>query len=224
MRMLLLALLALVACTALVSTDVDSSLRCTACPEAQVVRIIDGDTLDTSRGRVRLFGVDTPERGQRRATEATERLRELAGDTVRLENGPRLIGPFGRRLVYVYTVEGVSIDATLIAEGLATAWTRDGQHRERLVGLEREAQIGLKPNTAVEDCPIGRSVDFWASSSRRHAQYLVYLMCGDYPFDMMFHPTRPRDRWSSVDICRAKAKGWACKTELVNAKPRFSVA
>ena len=55
-----------------------------------------------------------------------------------------------------------------------------------LVGLEREAQIGLKPNTAVEDCPIGRSVDFWASSSRRHAQYLVYLMCGDYLFDTKF--------------------------------------
>lgn len=82
----------------------------------------------------------SPERGQRCATEATERLRELAGDAVRLEDGPRLIGPYGRRLAYVYTHDGASIDEVLIAEGLAAAWTRDGQLRDMLVGLEREAQ------------------------------------------------------------------------------------
>lgn len=108
---------------------------------AMVVNVIDGDTLDTSRGRVRLVGVDTPERGQRCAVEATDRLRALAGDTVRLEDGPRLIGPFGRRLAYVYTEDGASIDEALIRDGLATAWTRDGQHRGYLVGLEREAQM-----------------------------------------------------------------------------------
>jgi len=124
-----------------VSTDVDNPLRCADCPAVQVVRIIDGDTLDTSKGRVRLFGVDTPERGERCATEATERLRQLAGDTVRLEDGPRLTDTYGRTLAYVYTVDGISIDAALIREGFATAWTRDGQHRDMLVGLEREAQI-----------------------------------------------------------------------------------
>ena len=55
-----------------------------------------------------------PERGQRCATEATERLRELAGDTVRLEDGPRLTDTYGRTLAYVYTVDGISIDAVLI--------------------------------------------------------------------------------------------------------------
>ena len=38
--------------------------------------------------RVRLFGVDTPEQGERCYSEATERLKELAGDTVRVELGP----------------------------------------------------------------------------------------------------------------------------------------
>ena len=47
---------------------------------------------------------------------------------------------FGRILAYVYTADGISIDAALIREGLATAWTRDGQHRDYLVGLEREAR------------------------------------------------------------------------------------
>ncbi len=59
-------------------TLAETSVQCADCPVAQVVRIIDGDTLDTSKGRVRLFGVDTPERGERCASEATERLREPA--------------------------------------------------------------------------------------------------------------------------------------------------
>lgn len=122
MRLLALGLfLAFAACT---NNAADTALRCANCPEVQVVRIIDGDTLDTTRGRVRLFGVDTPEPGQFCATEATERLRALAGDVVRLEDGPRLIGPYGRRLAYVYTHDGASIDEVLIAEGLATAWGR----------------------------------------------------------------------------------------------------
>ena len=100
-------------------------------------RVIDGDTLDTPSGRVRLFGIDTPELGEACATEATNRLSELAGDSVRLEDGPRLFDQFGRRLAYVYTEDGLSIDEILIREGLGTAWTEDAQHRDYLVGLER---------------------------------------------------------------------------------------
>ena len=105
-----------------------------------MVRIIDGDTLDTSRGVIRLYGVDTPEVGQRCAKEATERFRDLAGDTIRIKVGPRTADQYGRMLAYVYTQDGISIDEVLIREALATAWKRDGQHRDYLVGLEREAQ------------------------------------------------------------------------------------
>ena len=102
--------------------------------------MIDGDTLDTSRGRVRVFGVDTPERGERCASEATDWLRELASNSVRLEDGPRLTDRYDRISAYVSTADGISIDATLIAVGLATAWTRDGQHRDVLVGPENDAR------------------------------------------------------------------------------------
>ena len=128
--------LALSACAGIEATI----LRCDACAEAQVIRVIDGDTLDTDRGRVRLFGVDTPERGERCASKASERLRKLVGDSVRLEDGPRSTDQGGRLLAYVYTENGLSVDEILIREGLATAWTRDGQHRDLLVSLEREAK------------------------------------------------------------------------------------
>ena len=68
-----------------------------------VKRVIDGDTLDTSLGRVRIFGADAPERLEVCSKEATNAMRYLAGAQVRLERGPRTTDEFGRELFYVYT-------------------------------------------------------------------------------------------------------------------------
>ena len=59
---------------------------------------------------------------------------------MRLEHGPRLQDDLGRRLAYLYTADGLSIDVLMIGEGLAEAWTRDGQHRDTLVALEESAR------------------------------------------------------------------------------------
>ena len=112
-----------------------------SCEALTVDRVIDGDTLDLVNGaRVRLYGIDTPERGEPCYAEATDRLRQLAGATVRLESGPRATDSYGRRLAYAFTAEGFSIDVILIGDGLAEAWRRDGQHRDTLVGLEQSAR------------------------------------------------------------------------------------
>ena len=84
--------------------------------------------------------MDTLDRGERCFTEATDRLSGLAGELIRVESGPRATDPFGRRLYYVYTESGISIDAVFVREGLARAWTRDGQHREYLAEVESEAR------------------------------------------------------------------------------------
>ena len=131
-----------IACAA--STSVPGVVDPRPIKEAQVVQVIDGDTLDVliagTKHRVRLFGVDTPERGERCYEEATERTRQLSGDVVRIESGPRAEDRYGRLLFYLYTRTGKSIDAILIQEGLAAAWTRDGQYRDLLVNLEQEAR------------------------------------------------------------------------------------
>ena len=131
-----------IACTA--SNTGSDALDPGPIEEAQVVQVIDGDTLDLliagTKYRVRLFGVDTPERGERCYEEATERTRQLSGDVVGIESGPRAEDRYGRLLFYLYTRTGKSIDAILIQEGLATAWTRDGQYRDLLVNLEQEAR------------------------------------------------------------------------------------
>ena len=122
-----------------------TALRCADCPTVAVTGTVDGDTLDTTQGRLRLFGVDTPERRERCFTEATDRLSGLAGELIRVESGPRATDPFGRSLYYVFTMAGHSVEAILIREGLGTAWTRDGQHHDYLMALEesaREQKVG----------------------------------------------------------------------------------
>lgn len=110
---------------------------------ASVVRIVDGDTLRVMLNGVeevvRIFGVDTAERGEACFEEAAERTGELAGREVRLLRDDRNRDRYDRLLRYVYTPEGLSIDAVLIAEGLAYAWTRDGALRDPLVALQAQA-------------------------------------------------------------------------------------
>jgi len=92
MRLLVLSLIfALIACAGINETN----LTCEDCFEVQVIRIINGDTLDTSRGVIRLYGVEPPEVGQPCASDATERLRDLAGDAIRIEVGPRTADQYG---------------------------------------------------------------------------------------------------------------------------------
>ena len=131
----------LVACSSSPSiSEYATGLTCPDCSTLLVSRVIDGDTFESPAGNVRLFGVDTPERGERCYRQATGGLRQLAGDMVRVQSGPRARDPGGRLLYYVYTMRGNSIDEILVREGLARAWTRDGQHRDALVRLERSAQ------------------------------------------------------------------------------------
>ena len=131
----------LAACTPQSEPVNDSRLTCPDCPILEVTRIIDGDTFDSPRGRVRLFGVDTPERDQMCYQAATDRLREIAGDTVTVQPGPRAFDAYGRLLYYIYTSSGDSIDEALIREGFGTAWRRDGQHQDYLYRTEIGAKV-----------------------------------------------------------------------------------
>ena len=126
----------LAACSSQGNPANDSQLPCRDCPLVEVTRIIDGDTFDSRRGRVRLFGVVTPELGQRCHQEATGTLRKLAGTVVRVQRGPRTVDSYGRLLYYVYTPSGASIDEALIRRGLGKAWRQDGQHQDYLYQQE----------------------------------------------------------------------------------------
>lgn len=95
-----------------------------------VVSIVDGDTVDVSNGaRIRIAGIDTPERGQCGYDEAGARMMELARDreAVLVKGGADSIDRYGRLTRYL-DVDGRDVGLTLIEEGLAIARydSRDG--------------------------------------------------------------------------------------------------
>lgn len=114
----------------------------------EVLRIIDGDTLEIRSAEtdltVRLYGVDTPERGEACYEEATARLGNLAGSVVQLLPDARTTDRFGRELRYVYASDGTLIDEVLVTEGYGRAWTDDGSLRAQIVAAEAEARADAR--------------------------------------------------------------------------------
>jgi len=112
--------------------------------KALVVSVIDGDTIELQGGhRVRYLGIDTPESGEYYAVEATARNKELVeGKIVELQSGKRDEDEYGRLLRYVY-VDGIFVNAELVAQGYATAYIFDPDDRysQVLVQLEQCAKM-----------------------------------------------------------------------------------
>ena len=112
--------------------------------QALVVSVIDGDTVELADGRrVRYLGIDTPEPGEYYAENATARNKELVeGKTIELQRGNRDQDEYGRLLRYVY-VDGVFVNAELIAGGYAEAYIfdTDDRHSQVLVQLEQYARL-----------------------------------------------------------------------------------
>jgi len=115
---------------------------------ATVTRVIDGDTLDAQVDGVRMavgyLGAAAPDLNARCGPEAFARNMELAHDGVLLESDAAAPPPPAdakrRALYYAYTLDGTSIDQTLVAEGLAHASHLDGSQGQTLAALEATAQ------------------------------------------------------------------------------------
>ena len=92
-----------------------------------VERIIDGDTIVTEIGNVRLLGINTPERGERGFLEAKVFLENLIlNKSVVLEYvGPRE-DKYGRILAYVF-LEGGNINLKLVENGFGNYYFYDGR-------------------------------------------------------------------------------------------------
>jgi micrococcal nuclease len=121
--------LTVVAATAAPTTEPPT----TAASVVNVVNVVDGDTLDLSTGeRVRIIGIDTPERGACGFSQAADALAAMvAGRAVVVSPGARDdVDKYGRVLRYI-DVDGVDVGLSLIQQGLAVARydSRDGYGR-----------------------------------------------------------------------------------------------
>jgi micrococcal nuclease len=128
----------------LVKLDLPAGVTIDSLQRAKIYDVVDGDTIDVILPprvvRVRYYGVDTPERGDKCYREALDRNLSLVGKEVLLLPDARDEDQFGRALRYVFLTDGTSLDATLVAEGWGHAWTRDGQYKDTIIPLEEEAK------------------------------------------------------------------------------------
>ncbi len=136
--------------------------------EVNDLSVIDGDTFDYvddagASVRVRLIGIDAPERGECFADEATEELRRLlsAGVTF-LEADTSEIDRYGRSLFYVHTSAGMA-NESMVRGGYAIArrFPPDTRHGDVLEAAASEAKAtgrGLWSPTACGPQPPGALV------------------------------------------------------------------
>jgi micrococcal nuclease len=120
--------------------------------QAQVIRVIDGDTIEVGIGgqihRVRYIGIDTPETvhptlGEEPCgKEASNKNRELVGGkVVRLEKDVSETDKYGRLLRYVH-VGYIFVNAELVKLGYAqvTTYPPDVKYEDLFLQLQREAR------------------------------------------------------------------------------------
>jgi len=115
---------------------------------AKVIRIVDGDTIEMTHNgepkRVRLAGIDAPERKQAFGSRARQFVaQQVFGKTVTVHSVG--IDAYGRILGEVILGDGRSLNRELVANGLAWHYKRFSADRElaRLEDEAREARRGL---------------------------------------------------------------------------------
>jgi endonuclease YncB( thermonuclease family) len=116
--------------------------------QGKVVKVVDGDTFDildaSSTTRIRLFGIDAPERGQafnKRAKAFTDSL--ISGKQVRIVVRDK--DRYGRTVGDAYLPDGTHINAEIVRAGYAWQFRQYSTDPEiaRLEDMARKHRRGL---------------------------------------------------------------------------------
>ncbi len=126
--------------------------------KAFVIRVIDGDTVETDLGNVRLLGINTPEKKKPYYEEAKEFLIiEIENKSIELLRDKEDTDKYDRRLRYVF-YENRLLNVEILQQGIATSFMlNDLKYKDKLAGAEKFAkqnEIGLwkKSDDVCSDC------------------------------------------------------------------------
>lgn len=152
---------------------------------ARVIRWVDGDTVSTTAGTVRLIGIDTPEKGSCGYGAATRHVQAVApaGTRIRLGNPSSVVDrdAYGRKLRYVQTMTGRDVGLAQVKDGAAARYDgRDGMQWHPLQSTYRRADAahagytcagsdsGVTTPSAGGECPSSAPIKGNASSMIYH--------------------------------------------------------
>ena len=124
----------------------ESSFTVPVTAELKVIaKVIDGDTIKLSDGtRVRLHGIDAPERNQPYGNKATRELTRLLGSSVYVETAD--IDRYGRTIAVLWTSDGVNVNLEMVCIGAAWWYEKFARRAAKLrecQELARENNQGL---------------------------------------------------------------------------------
>ena len=131
----------------------ESSFTVPATAELKVIaKVIDGDTIKLSDGtRVRLHGIDAPERNQPYGQKATRELTRLLGSSVYVEKLDT--DRYGRTIAVLWTSDGVNVNLEMVCRGAAWWYERYAKRDTDLRECQesaRESNLGLWDGDPVE--------------------------------------------------------------------------
>jgi endonuclease YncB( thermonuclease family) len=117
--------------------------------DLQGAYVIDGDTIAKGDLRIRLWGIDAPERGQRQGDASTQHLRALLrGAAIKVV--PKDTDKYGR-LVAQLMVDGQDISGRMVTDGYALACTQYSQQYARAMKRARRSKSGLWAQGRIEN-------------------------------------------------------------------------
>ncbi|MBI2673652.1 thermonuclease family protein [Candidatus Woesearchaeota archaeon] len=124
---------------------------------AHATRVIDGDTFVIDSGeKIRLIGMNTPERNEYYYIEAKERLEALIlNKTIYLEKDKKNKDKYGRLLRYAYTDDSF-VNFELVKEGYARSYLIEPN--DRYINKIKETEIEAK----------NKKIGIWNFSNTSH--------------------------------------------------------
>ncbi|MDT0143223.1 thermonuclease family protein [Microbacterium sp. PRC9] len=182
------------------AAEVGSTSAESASEQITFVSVVDGDTIETSAGTVRIIGIDTPERGECGADDASGEIEtQLApGDTLTLElpAGENDQDQYGRLIRYATTTAGVDLGLLQLQGGNAVARydSSDGYpahprevdyHAAQLATLGSDGSVMTVACQAAAAVPPPTAVGGW---------WEQYSSCTKLKKNAVGHPTGPFNR------------------------------
>lgn len=107
---------------------------------ANLTNVVDGDTIDTNLGRVRLLGINTPEKKHAGYEEAKSFLEQFIGKEIILEKTIDDKDKYGRLLRYVF-FQDKFLNKEILSKGLAHFYSyNEDKYSQKLKSAEEKAR------------------------------------------------------------------------------------